>query len=159
VARKKRPHVATPDEVRITRDGDFAIIAYNDATIETTQYRVGADTLSRMTDEDILALWNAGLATSMDAVASARPLVGEARSRRDMSGLISSTGTLSCKVECYANAPNAPFIRVNDRMYTPMELAHLLGSKTGWEFVIAFVEPADRGDATPLAEGEAERSD
>ncbi|NUP10553.1 MAG: hypothetical protein HOW73_31275 [Polyangiaceae bacterium] len=132
MARKKRPHVATPDEVVITRDGDFAIIAYVDDTIETTQYRVGADRLKRMTDEDILALWNAGLATSIDEAA---------RSRRDMSGLLSAAGTLACRVEAYPNAPNQPFITVGDRSYTPMELAHLLGCHVGWSVVIELKDP------------------
>jgi len=34
--RKKRPHVASPDEVGITRDGDVAIIEYADPDIYIT---------------------------------------------------------------------------------------------------------------------------
>ena len=138
MARKKRPHVATPDEIRITRDGDFAIIAYADGEIETTQYRIGAERLSRMTDDDILSLWNAGLATSSDEVA---------RSRRDMSNLLSDRGTLRCRVECYPSAPNQPFLRVGDRLYTPMELAHLIGGQVGREVVLSFHQPTVIADA------------
>ncbi|MBK8941248.1 MAG: hypothetical protein IPM79_27475 [Polyangiaceae bacterium] len=130
MARKKRPHVATPDEVRISRDGDFAIIAYHDETIETTQYRVGSDRLTRMTDEDILALWNAGLATAIDDVT---------RSRRDMRALLSDDGTLHGTVESYPNAPNQPFFRVGQRMYTAMELAHLLGGYVASEVIVTIV--------------------
>lgn len=132
VARKKRPHVATPDEVDITRDGDFAIIAYRDDSIETTQYRIGAERLTRMTDEDILTLWNAGLASSGDEAV---------RSRRDMGPLVSELGTLRCRVESYPNGPSQPFIRVGDRTYTPMELAHLLGSHVGWQISITMTAP------------------
>ena len=109
MARKKRPHVATPDEVTITRDGDFAIISYADDAIETTQYQVGAERLARMTDEDILAVWNAGLATAFDE---------NVRSRRDMSGLLDEQRTLTCTVESFPNTPNEPFLRVGGRVYT-----------------------------------------
>jgi len=137
VHRKKRPHVATPDEIRIRRDGDFAIIAYADDSIETTQYRIGAERLERMTDEDILSLWNAGLATSQDEVA---------RSRRDMSALLSGKSTLTCTVAAYPATPGQPFIHVHGRNYTAMELAHLLGGHIGWGVTIQLHRPAD---ATP----------
>lgn len=135
--RKKRPHVATPDEVRIRRDGDFAIIAYSDDSIETTQYRIGAERLERMTDEDILTLWNAGLATSQEDAA---------RSRRDMSTLLSGASTLTCTVAAYPNGPNQPLLHVNGRDYTVMELAHLLGGHVGWGVTIQLHRP---DDATP----------
>jgi hypothetical protein len=131
VVRKRRPHVATPDEVKITREGDFAIIEYLDASIETTQYRVGADTLSRMTDDDILTLWNAGLATHIEE---------PGRSRRDMSGLLTD-GRLVGRVETLPTAPNQPFLKVQGRMFTPMELCALLGAHAGSDVVIELSKP------------------
>jgi hypothetical protein len=139
VSGKKRPHVATPDEVRIARDGDYAVISYLDDTIETTQYRIGADRLSRMADEDILVLWNAGLATQEDA----------ARSRRDMTALVSSLGTLSCVVKAYPNQPNQPFLEVDGRLYTAMEVAHLLGGHVGCQVTIQ-LRPAAAARAEPV---------
>lgn len=136
MARKKRPHVATPDEVKITRDGDFAIIAYNDVNVETTQYRVGADRLARMSDEDILSIWNAGLATTEEEVA---------RSRRDMTALLSGGNKLTAAIDTFPNAPNSPFVRVSGRMYTPMELAQLIGSHVGWDVTIEFRRPPELG--------------
>lgn len=130
--RKKRPHVATPDEIEIRRDGDFAIISYTDDSIETTQYRIGAERLERMTDEDILTLWNAGLATSDE----------EARSRRDMSGLLSSDKTLTCTVSRAPLGPSDTFVSVGGRSYTPMELAHLIGRHEGWSVTISLAPPA-----------------
>ncbi len=131
VSRKLRPHVATPDEVRITREGDFAVIEYVDATIETTQYRVGANTLARMTDEDILTLWNAGLATHIEEAG---------RSRRDMTMLLTG-GKLDAVVEAMPTAPNQPFILVQGRRFTPMELCTLLGNHQGWTISIEFKDP------------------
>ena len=56
--RLKRPHVATLDEVTITRNGDEAIIEYADQRIGTTHFRLGPE-LQQMTDGDILDRWNA----------------------------------------------------------------------------------------------------
>lgn len=51
--RLKRPHVATLDEVTITRNGDDAIIEYPDQRIGTTHFRLGPQ-VQQMTDGDIL---------------------------------------------------------------------------------------------------------
>ena len=42
----KRPYVASADEVRITRDGDYAIIEYADPKVTTTNLTVGAEKLA-----------------------------------------------------------------------------------------------------------------
>ena len=133
MVRKRRPHVATFDEVRISREGDFAIIEYVDQSIETTQYRVGADTLARMTDEDILSLWNAGLATHGEE---------SGRSRRDMSSSVRNNELIGV-VEAFPNAPNQPFLLVEGRVYTPMELCSLLGNHLGWEVTLSFKKKAE----------------
>ena len=58
---RRRPHVASPDEVRITRKGDAAIIEYGDPEIPTTNFVIGSEKLAGMTDDDILELWNSGV--------------------------------------------------------------------------------------------------
>jgi hypothetical protein len=57
----RRPHRASPDEIKISRDGDDAIIAYADPNVATTHFRVGREKLAGMTDADVLALWNGHL--------------------------------------------------------------------------------------------------
>lgn len=37
----RRPHVASPDEIRITREGDAAIIEYADSNVATTNFVIG----------------------------------------------------------------------------------------------------------------------
>ena len=56
--RKKRPHVATLDEVRISRDGDDAIIEFVDSTVATTHLTLGPQ-VQEMTDQEILDRFNA----------------------------------------------------------------------------------------------------
>lgn len=55
--RRKRPHVASPDEVKITREADGAVIEYADGKIWTTHFKLGPDAAS-MTDQEILDRWN-----------------------------------------------------------------------------------------------------
>ncbi len=56
--RKKRPRVATISEVRISRDGEDAIIEFIDDTVATTHLLLGAEVVD-MTDQAILDQYNA----------------------------------------------------------------------------------------------------
>ena len=137
MVRKKRPHVATLEEVTITRDGEYAIIAYVDDSVATTQYHIGADRLARMSDEDILMLWNAGLATKEDDV----------RSRRDMGPALSLRNTMSCVITEAPTDAHHPFLQADGRTFTAMEMAKLLGAHPGWTVRIQLVPP-DTGGST-----------
>ena len=55
--RKRRPPVASLDEVRITRHGDEAIIEYADERFWTTHFKLGP-AVQHMTDQEILERWN-----------------------------------------------------------------------------------------------------
>ena len=72
--RPRRPHRASPDEVRITRDGDYAIIAYADDAVATTHFKIGSERLAQMTDEQIIDLWNDGI-DARDRFMAAQELV------------------------------------------------------------------------------------
>jgi hypothetical protein len=54
----RRPHKASPDELKITRNGDDVIIAYADDSLATTHFKLGRERLSTMTDDDIIDFWN-----------------------------------------------------------------------------------------------------
>ena len=56
--RKKRPRPATLDEVRISRDGEDAIIEFLDSTVATMHLKLGPE-VQQMTDEEILDQFNA----------------------------------------------------------------------------------------------------
>ena len=62
----KRPYPASAEQVRITREGDVAIIEYADASVATTHLKVGAEKLASMTDEELLDFWNDGIEASED---------------------------------------------------------------------------------------------
>ncbi len=58
--RKSRPHVATLSDVRISRQGDYAIIDYRDQNVSTVHLDIGPQVKS-ISDEDILEMHNSVL--------------------------------------------------------------------------------------------------
>jgi hypothetical protein len=57
-----------------------------------------------------------------------------------MSGLLTD-GRLVGRVETLPTAPNQPFLKVQGRMFTPMELCALLGAHAGSDVVIELSKP------------------
>ena len=55
--RPRRPCPASPDEVRITREGDTAVIEYADASIRGVHLRLGP-ALAAMTAAEVLERFN-----------------------------------------------------------------------------------------------------
>jgi hypothetical protein len=53
----KQPYVASRDQVRISRDGEDAIIEYAEPGVATTHLRLGPE-VARLTDEEILGRHN-----------------------------------------------------------------------------------------------------
>jgi hypothetical protein len=63
--RIKRPRIASPDEVRITREANTAVIEFADSSIATTHLAIGPK-MHGMTNTEILALFNEGLQATAD---------------------------------------------------------------------------------------------
>lgn len=70
----RRPHIASPDEVKITRDGDTAVFKYADPRTATTHLTMGAGKLDTMTDADLLADWNEKIAATEQFIRMQKPL-------------------------------------------------------------------------------------
>ena len=66
--RLKRPRPASPDQIRITREGETAVIEYADPTIRVVNLRVGPS-LAAMTDAEVLELFNDMLEAQAEIVA------------------------------------------------------------------------------------------
>ena len=66
--RMRRPRNASPDEVRITREGDTAIIDYADPSIMSVNLKFGPE-LAGMTDAEVLAEHNAILESQAESIA------------------------------------------------------------------------------------------
>ena len=155
----RRPHVASPDEVRITRDGDAAIIEYADPKVAVTHFTLGKEKLAMMSDEEILKVWNDGVAATEelvqehDYVATEVPL-GRPQLRYFAGGdqwvprgdvlrgeVLGSTG----------DDPDEPFISFDDRDFTPREFVRMMSTYGGWGLRITFV-PKDEVHDEPEIE-------
>ena len=62
--RKKKPRIARPDQVRISRDGGGAVIEFLDPAIATTHLRIGPQ-VPTITDEEILLLFSQTIAAQI----------------------------------------------------------------------------------------------
>lgn len=147
--RPKRPHVATADQVRITRNGDDAIIKYADEAIATTHLRIGCERLASMTDEEILRDWNEGLKAQAEHLRGFRytateiPVGSPQVEFFDRGNLWTPRGhVLRCQVLSDAAIPPAldePFVAIDGRDFTLGEFMTMVGTFGGWGMRIEFV--------------------
>jgi hypothetical protein len=153
-----RPHRASPDEIKIARDGDTAIIAYADPKVATTHFKIGREKLAKMTDEEVFAMWNEHidardqLMQEYEHVAvevpPGRPQV-EFHERSDQ--WVPRGDVLRCVVMGSLSNPDEPFLTIDDRDFTPMEFARMVSTFGGWGMRIVFV-PDDELHETPVVE-------
>ena len=154
----RRPHRASPDEIKITRDGDTAIIAYADPKVATTHFKIGREKLAAMTDEDVFAMWNEHidardqLMQEYEHVAvevpPGRPLV-EYHERSDQ--WVPRGDVVRCVVMGSQGEPDEPFLTIDDRDFTPVEFAKMVGTYGGWGMRIVFV-PDDELHDEPVVD-------
>jgi hypothetical protein len=154
----RRPHRASPDEIKIARDGDTAIIAYADPNVAMTHFKIGREKLGKMTDEEVFAMWNEHidardqLMQEYEHVAvevpPGRPQV-EFHERSDR--WVPRGDVLRCVVMGSLSSPDEPFLTIDDRDFTPMEFARMVSTFGGWGMRIVFV-PDDELHEAPVVE-------
>jgi hypothetical protein len=147
----RRPHVASPDEVKIIRDGDTAVFEYADPKVATTHFKMEAGQLAKMSDADVLAYWNEHIEASdeflrtqpkltLTEIPVGRPQV-EYHQRSDQwvpRGHVLRTVILSdAGVEPDLDEP---FVSIDDRDFTLREFFKMVGTFGGWGMRIAFVD-------------------
>lgn len=145
----KHPRVASIEEVRITREGDNAIIEYADDSVATTHLRVGAEKLATMTDEQILDFWNEGVRASeehrrtFNYVATEIP-VGKPQLEFFEAGDQWTPRGHVVRCEVLSDAAITPeldelFVCIDGRDFTLAEFMKMVGSFGGWGMRIEFV--------------------
>lgn len=146
----RRPHLASPDQVKITRNGDTAVFEYADPRVATTHLRMGAAKLAEMTDADLLACWNEQIAATEQFIRSQKPItlteipVGKPQveysekcnqwvPRGDvLRAVILSDAGIEADLD-------APFVCIDDRDFTLREFFKMVGTFGGWGMRVAFV--------------------
>lgn len=144
----RRPHVASPDEVRITRDGNAAIIEYADPEVATTNFTVGKDKLDQMSDEQLLAMWNEHLEARDELMADYEHVAVEipmgrpqVRYEERSDQWVPRGDVIKC-VSLGAEGQegmNEPFVAIDGRDFTIREFVRMVSTYGGWGMRITFV--------------------
>lgn len=141
--RPKKPCRAAFDQVRITREAGSAIIEHADATISTTSLTIGPD-IDQMSDHDILALYNAVIASQEQLLREWDNTVTEIPVGKPQINKDSEDGQwlprgeiLRCIIEDDANGETV--ISIDDKELSMREFGRLLSVYAGWGMRIAFV--------------------
>lgn len=153
--RIKRPRVASPDEVRISREGEAALIEFADTSIASTHLTIGPG-IADMTEQEILECYNDcvraqdHLRATYQHIAIEIP-VGkpqieyEARSRQ----WVPRGDVLRCVIEDDEN--RQPIIHIDEQELSWEEFGRLLVVHAGWGMRIKFV-PDDSTHEEPVTE-------
>jgi hypothetical protein len=155
--RKKKPRIARLDQVRISRDGEDAIIEFLDTGIATTHLTIGPQ-VQQMTDDEILLLFNQTIAAQIRnrdelgeyvavEVPSGSPQVE--RFAGTMTDWVPRGGVLRCVIDDGGGDDGSlPVIHVDEHEFDWEEFGRLICTYAGWGMRIVFV-PDDELDRSP----------
>jgi hypothetical protein len=145
----KQPYVASADQVRITRNGDDAVIEYADESVSTTHLKIGAEKLAGMTDEELLAFWNSHIEAaedhrqSLSYTATEIPVGKPQVEFFERGNQWTPRGhVVRCQILSDAAIPpnvDEPFVSIDGRDFTLGEFMTMVGTFGGWGMRIEFV--------------------
>jgi len=153
--KRKQRYIARLDEVTITREGEYAVIAYQEEGVPTTHLRIGPE-IADMTDEAILELFNetlraqAQLAAEYKHVAVEVPLGStQIEYHPNSDQWTPRGGVLRCLIS--DDEQGNAVIEIDDRELSVREFSRLLTTYAGWGMRIEFV-PEDEIHRRPAFE-------
>jgi hypothetical protein len=144
-----RPYVASADQVRITRQGDVAIIEYADDSVATTHLTMGAEKLATMSDEDLLEYWNEGITAREEHARRLSYTATEVPPGKPQVEFFEEANQWTPRghvVRCQILSDAAiqpdvdePFVSIDGRDFTLGEFMTMVGTFGGWGMRIEFV--------------------
>jgi hypothetical protein len=154
--RMKRRHVASMDEVRITREGEYAVIEFADSKIPTTHLKVGRQ-LAPMTDQQVLDLFNDCIRAQEQAAAEYEHVAVEVPPGKSQIEYFEKGcqwtprgDVLRCVIDD-GGPDGEPVIHIDDHELSWDEFGRLLTTYAGWGMRIVFV-PDDEVHEEPQIE-------
>lgn len=142
--RLRRPRPASPEQVRIAREGGTAVIEYADPSIRRVNLRLGP-ALAAMTDEEVLGLFNEMLEAQAELAAGADPALTEIPpglrqiEYNERSGQWVPRGqVLRCQIE--NDAEGGTVIHIDDVELDLAAFGRMLQVFSGFGMRIAFVD-------------------
>ena len=158
--RLKRPRPASPDQVRITREGETAVIEYADPSVGVVNLQVGPS-LAAMTDAQVLDLFNEMLEAQAETAAGVDPTLTEIppglpqieySERSDQ--WVPRGHVLRCHIE--DDEEGRPIIHVDDVELDPGGLRPDASGICGFGMRIAFVDEEDVNEQPEIVVREPE---
>lgn len=153
--RPKKPYIATPDQVRITRDAQGAHIDYAEDGVSGVHLILRPEELASMTDEQILETHNdcvesqQWLADSYQWVAvEVPPGTPQVKRSRGTGQLVPRGDVLRCHIE-HVGGEDHVSIYIDDKEYSLREFGEILSMYSGWGMRVAFV-PEDEVHEEPV---------
>jgi hypothetical protein len=153
--RMHKPRRASLDEVRITREGETAIIENADGSVSTTHLKIGSQ-IGSMSDAAILNLFNLLVATQEEMAAEFDNRVIEIPLGRPQISYMESADqwvprgqVLHCHIDDDENGELV--VHIDDQELRLQEFGRLLRTYAGWGMRITFV-PDDRLTEEPEVE-------
>ncbi len=163
MALHRKPFIAAPSDVRISRQGDNAIIFYADEKVGRVSFGLGADIMAGMTDDDILELWNATLeeqdelARDFDYVAKEVPMgKPQVRFSEQMARWVTRGGVVRALV-LGDGAHGDPVVEIDDREFSGAAFLQILSCYAGWGVRIEMVPDTELYERPALVVREPER--
>jgi hypothetical protein len=147
--RKKRPIIATLDEVQISRNGEEAIIEYRDDSISTVHLQVGPG-IGDMTDAEILEMNNDVIRVQQMMKADHKCIPKEippGRPQLEYKGEFGQPwtprgGVLRCEIS--DGGPDCETtIIIDDHEFSMEEFGQIISTYNGWGMRIVFVDVDD----------------
>ena len=145
--RKKRPGPVSSDQVRITREGETAVIEYADPSVRVVKLQVGPS-LAEMTDPEVLELFNDMLEAQAEIAAAVDPTLTEIppgrpqieyKERSDQ--WVPRGQVLRCHIE--GDSEEGTIIQIDDMELNMTAFGRLLELYSGFGMRIAFVDEED----------------
>ncbi len=153
MSRVKKPQRASLDEVRIERDGEYAVITFADETIGGMRLRLGAE-VQGMSDSEILVRFNevvAAMEASVNAwdqtvveIPVGKPQIEYAPESEQW---VPVGDVLRCIID--ESDDGLPTIWIDDKELSWAEFGRMLMVHNGWGMRIAFV-PEERVHEQPI---------
>ena len=155
VMKIKRPHIATLDEVTITRDGETAIIEYKEPGIGGVNLTIGKE-IHQMTEEDILNCHNDCIHAQLESVRNYKYIATEIPPGKPQveysEGACYWTprgNVLRCQVG-FDSDNHEVAILIDDQEFSLKEFGKMLSTYEGWGMRVLFVPDDETYKSPPI---------
>lgn len=156
--RPKRPYVAAPDQVRITRDAHGANIDYAEENVSGVHLVLKPEELASMTDKDVLAVHNRCIEAQQASIDSFEwvavevpPGTRQVKRDRRTGQLVPRGDVLRCHITHVGDEDGSVAIYIDDEEYSLREFGEILSMYSGWGMRVTFV-PDDEVHEEPEIE-------